>query len=112
MPAGMDIDAYFERVCREGFARRLELLRELQGEGRLKHSISDYEHRLSWEIEIIKQMNFPGYFLIVWDFIRYAQGTWDSGGSGPRISGRFAGGYACRSPMWIRCSTNCSSSAS
>jgi DNA polymerase III subunit alpha len=73
VPAGMDIDSYFERVCREGFGRRLELLRGLQAQGRLKHQISDYEQRLSWEIQIIKQMKFPGYFMIVWDFIRYAK---------------------------------------
>src|SRR6201998_1044660 len=35
--------------------------------------ISEYEARLEREIAIIKQMKFPGYFLIVWDFIRYAR---------------------------------------
>src|SRR5581483_7174517 len=34
---------------------------------------SEYEARLEREISIIKQMKFPGYFLIVWDFIRYAR---------------------------------------
>src|SRR5581483_6739948 len=56
---------------RQGFARRLENLR--QAEGRLKHSLSDYEQRLSREIATIQQMKFSGYFLIVWDFIRYAK---------------------------------------
>ena len=41
--------------------------------GRLKHSLADYEQRLAREIGIIQQMKFPGYFLIVWDFIRYAR---------------------------------------
>ena len=49
------------------------MLRELQTMGRLKHSLEDYEQRLSREIEIIRQMQFSGYFLIVWDFIRYAK---------------------------------------
>ena len=35
--------------------------------------IDEYERRLSYEIEMIKQMKYPGYFLIVWDFIRYAR---------------------------------------
>jgi DNA polymerase-3 subunit alpha len=49
----------------------MEALR--QHEGKLKHSVADYEQRLSREIAIIQQMKFSGYFLIVWDFIRYAK---------------------------------------
>jgi DNA polymerase-3 subunit alpha len=73
VPAGYTLDSYFERVTRDGFARRQQLLRELQAEGRLKHSLADYEQRLEQEIRIIQQMKFAGYFLIVWDFIRYAK---------------------------------------
>ncbi len=73
VPAGYSLPDYFEHVTREGFAKRLNVLRELQGMGRLKHSLADYENRLSREIEIIRQMQFAGYFLIVWDFIRYAK---------------------------------------
>src|SRR5580692_11742892 len=58
VPAGYTIDSYFVHVSREGFARRLEMLRPLSDEGKLA---------------IIQQMKFPGYFLIVWDFIRYAK---------------------------------------
>ncbi len=73
VPSGYSIPDYFEHVTREGFAKRLNLLRELQAQGRLKHSLEDYEQRLSREIAIIRQMQFAGYFLIVWDFIRYAR---------------------------------------
>ena len=73
VPAGYSIPDYFEHVTREGFAKRLEVLRELQTTGRVKHSLDEYEKRLSREIEIIRQMQFSGYFLIVWDFIRYAK---------------------------------------
>jgi DNA polymerase III subunit alpha len=73
VPSGYSIPDYFEHVTREGFAHRLNLLRELQAQGRLKHSLEDYEQRLSREIGIIRQMQFAGYFLIVWDFIRYAR---------------------------------------
>ena len=73
VPPGFTLDTYFEHVTREGFARRLELLRELELAGRLKHSIAEYEQRLARELAIIQQMNFSGYFLIVWDFIRYAK---------------------------------------
>jgi DNA polymerase-3 subunit alpha len=73
VPSGYSIPDYFEHVTREGFANRLNLLRELQAQARLKHSLEDYEQRLSREIGIIRQMQFPGYFLIVWDFIRYAR---------------------------------------
>src|SRR3984893_8792171 len=73
VPAGYTIDSYFVHVTREGFARRLETLRPLHDQGKLKHPISDYEQRLERELGIIQQMKFSGYFLIVWDFIRYAK---------------------------------------
>ncbi len=73
VPAGFTLDSYFEHVSREGFARRLETLRPLQSQGRLKHSLAEYEQRLARELAIIQQMKFSGYFLIVWDFIRYAR---------------------------------------
>jgi DNA polymerase III subunit alpha len=74
VPAGHTIDSYFEKVCREGFRKRLDsAIRHLQDRGLLRHPIADYEARLEREISIIKQMKFPGYFLIVWDFIHYAR---------------------------------------
>ncbi len=73
VPDGFTPDSYFEHISRQGFARRMEVLRRLSDQGRLKHSLTDYEQRLSREIAIIQQMKFGGYFLIVWDFIRYAR---------------------------------------
>ena len=73
VPSGYNIDSYFVHVAREGFDRRLESLRPLQAQGRLKHPLADYEQRLERELDIIQQMKFAGYFLIVWDFIRYAK---------------------------------------
>ncbi len=67
-------DDYFEKVVREGFERRREQVWERQqSRGELKHAISDYQTRLAGEIAMIKQMGFAGYFLIVWDFVRYAK---------------------------------------
>jgi DNA polymerase-3 subunit alpha len=73
VPDGFTLDSYFEHVSREGFARRLETLRPLEAQGRLKHNLPEYEQRLARELAIIQQMKFSGYFLIVWDFIRYAR---------------------------------------
>src|SRR5205085_7628425 len=73
VPAPYSLDEYFEHVARQGFAQRLERLRQLAAAGTLRHTIDEYERRLSYEIEMIKQMGFPGYLLIVWDFIRYAR---------------------------------------
>src|SRR5512135_524485 len=73
IPDGHTSDSYFEEVCRNGFKRRLVLLSELQSQGRLRLPLSDYEQRLNREIKIIQQMQFSGYFLVVWDFIRYAK---------------------------------------
>ena len=39
----------------------------------MKHPISAYEKRIDDEIRIIQGMKYPGYFLIVWDLIRYAR---------------------------------------
>jgi len=73
VPAGFTVDEYFEHVVRDGFEQRLPRLRELAARGVLKHTIDEYERRLTYEIEMIKKMKYPGYFLIVWDFIRYAR---------------------------------------
>ncbi|MEX1127507.1 MAG: DNA polymerase III subunit alpha [Vicinamibacterales bacterium] len=73
VPAGFTLDAYFEHVVRQGFAVRLPRLKELALTGVLKHTIDEYERRLTYEIEMIKQMKYPGYFLITWDFIRHAR---------------------------------------
>ena len=73
VPAGYTLDSYFEHVTRQGFARRLEMLRGLDAQARLKHSLAEYDQRLAREISIIQQMQYSGYFLIVWDFIRYAR---------------------------------------
>ena len=73
VPPGYTIDSYFVHVTREGFAHRLESLRALHDQGKIKHPLTDYEQRLERELNIIQQMKFPGYFLIVWDFIRYAK---------------------------------------
>ena len=42
-------------------------------QGRLKHDLAEYAERLDREIQMIQKMKFSGYFLIVWDFIRYAK---------------------------------------
>ena len=73
VPEPFTLDGYFEHVTREGFGRRLETLRRRADAGALKHPIADYETRLAYEMEVIIKMRYPGYFLIVWDFIRYAR---------------------------------------
>src|ERR1700735_2397399 len=73
VPEGHTTDSYFEKVAREGFAQRAVQLERLAREGKLRHSISEYESRLASEIQMIQKMRFAGYFLIVWDFIRYAR---------------------------------------
>ena len=73
VPPGSSLDEYFEQVAREGFEKRLTRLRQLASEGRLPHTIDEYERRLDYEIEMVKRMGYGGYFLIVWDFIRYAR---------------------------------------
>ena len=67
------IDEYFEQVTLEGFEQRNQsVLQQMNALGALRHNIDEYYERLQTEIGIIKDMGFPGYFLIVWDFIKYA----------------------------------------
>jgi DNA polymerase-3 subunit alpha len=74
VPQGHTIDSYFEEVCRAGYKRRLETsIRRLEARGELRTPIHEYDARLEHEIAVIKQMKYPGYFLIVWDFIKYAR---------------------------------------
>jgi DNA polymerase-3 subunit alpha len=73
VPPGFTLEEYFEKVVRDGFEQRLPRLQELASRGVLTHTIDEYERRLTYEVEMIKQMKYPGYFLIVWDFIRYAR---------------------------------------
>ena len=70
----VDTDSYFENVVLEGFEeRRKKVWEPLQIQGKLRYSIEDYQARINKEVETIKNMEFPGYFLIVWDFIRFAK---------------------------------------
>ena len=73
VPDGFTLDGYFEHVVREGFSQRLPRLRRLAEAGRLRHTIDEYARRLEYELAMIKEMGYVGYFLIVWDFIRYAR---------------------------------------
>ncbi len=61
-PDGQDNVAYFRRLCREGIERRY-------GTPVPAH----VEARLVEETAVVEQMGFVAYFLIVWDFIRYAK---------------------------------------
>jgi DNA polymerase III subunit alpha len=73
VPEGHSLDSYFEIVVRQGFAGRLTRLETLERKGLLRHPLAEYERRLSQEIATIQKMRFASYFLIVWDFIRYAR---------------------------------------
>ena len=73
VPQPFTLDEYFEHVVREGFGERLPRLREFAARGDLAHPLDAYEARLAYEIDVIKRMKYPGYFLIVWDFIRHAR---------------------------------------
>ena len=73
VPEGYSLDSYFEKVTREGFERRKAQLSARAARGLLRSPLAAYEQRLEQEIHLIKEMRFAGYFLIVWDFMRYAR---------------------------------------
>jgi len=66
-------DEYFEKVVMDGFEeRKTKVWIPLSEVSKLKYSFDDYNLRIKKEIETIRAMGFPGYFLIVWEFIKYA----------------------------------------
>ncbi len=74
VPPGHNADSYFEEVCRAGLRKRFETsIRQLELRGILRQPVHAYQARLELEIGIIEQMSYSGYFLIVWDFIKYAR---------------------------------------
>ncbi len=73
VPQEHSADTYFEYVARQGFEKRRVRLEAMRERGALKHDLAEYAERLDREIRMIQNMKFSGYFLIVWDFIRYAK---------------------------------------
>ena len=73
LPEDFSTDSYFEYVARQGFEKRRGRLEALAAKGHLKHDLAEYAERLDREIKTIQEMKFSGYFLIVWDFIRFAK---------------------------------------
>ncbi len=65
VPPGHTPNTYLEEVTQQGLARRLTYLDpEVQPK---------YQERLNYELKMIQTMGFATYFLVVWDFIRYAR---------------------------------------
>ena len=95
VPEGYSLDSYLEERARRGLEERLDELARGNGasrsrSGAVSASVSRASSRSSSE------MGFAGYFLIVWDFIRYAREQKIPGGPGTRLGGRLAGAYALR----------------
>src|SRR5690554_4064558 len=68
VPAEHTLDSWIRSEARDGLARRLEHAFLADG-----HDRASYEARLETELDVIIRMGFPGYFLIVSDFIRWAK---------------------------------------
>ena len=73
VPPEHSTDTYFEYVARQGFEKRRGRLEAMRAKGALKCDLAEYAERLDSEIKVIQNMKFSGYFLVVWDFIRYAR---------------------------------------
>ncbi len=62
VPDGLTADEFLEQLCRHGFRQRYGM-----------DAPESYKERLSYELSVIKKMKFSDYFLIVWDFMRFAR---------------------------------------
>ena len=72
-PNGMSIDDYLRLVSHEGLEERLAVLWPKETTPDYEAKRQTYLDRLKFELDIIIQMGFPGYFLIVMDFIKWAK---------------------------------------
>ncbi|HAN29002.1 MAG TPA: DNA polymerase III subunit alpha [Haliea salexigens] len=72
VPAGLTMDAYFRQLSHEGLDQRLVRLFDPSSDSFHERQV-EYRARLDFELDTIIQMGFPGYFLIVMDFIRWAK---------------------------------------
>ncbi len=72
VPEGTSLEGYLTQQAREGLERRLEILLDREAPDH-EEQHRRYVERLHWELDVIIQMGFPGYFLIVADFIRWAR---------------------------------------
>jgi DNA polymerase-3 subunit alpha len=68
LPQGASMDSEFTRLAEEGLEKRLEKHPE-----RDKIDAEAYRKRLQYELGVIREMGFPGYFLIVQEFINWAK---------------------------------------
>jgi len=72
VPEGMDANSFLQAQSREGLKKRLDaILAADDPEYEAKAKV--YHDRLELELDVIIQMGFPGYFLIVADFIQWAK---------------------------------------
>jgi DNA polymerase-3 subunit alpha len=72
VPDGMTMDNFFSDLSYDGLDQRLEVLFDNSAED-FPATRQRYRDRLDFELNVIIQMGFPGYFLIVMDFIRWAK---------------------------------------
>ncbi|HEU4669875.1 MAG TPA: DNA polymerase III subunit alpha [Dyella sp.] len=68
VPEGHDLASYIRELARDGLAERLAAAPLAEGK-----TLADYEARLERELDVIIEMGFPGYFLIVADFINWGK---------------------------------------
>lgn len=72
IPDGLTENEFFEKICYEGLDWRLDRILDKNDAG-YEAKRQEYLDRLKFELDIIIQMGFPGYFLIVMDFIQWAK---------------------------------------
>ena len=70
-PEGVSLDEYMVQLSHEGLERRLEFLYPDKAERDARRP--EYIERLDYELKTISSMKFPGYFLIVQDFINWSK---------------------------------------
>ncbi len=72
VPEGKTMDQFFRELSAEGLEERLDVILDKEAED-YQERRKEYFDRLDFELDIILQMGFPGYFLIVMDFIQWGK---------------------------------------
>jgi DNA polymerase-3 subunit alpha len=101
-PQGYTADEYLRERCEEGLRKRYGA----------RAGSPEVRARLEFELSTIGKMGFADYFLIVWDFVKYAKDRKIAVGPGRGSAAGSIVAYALGSRTSTLCTTRCSSSGS
>jgi len=82
VPSGSSEESYLSGLAGDGLEKRKKVLKKMAEKGLLRYPIEDYDIRLEEELKMICGLGFSGYFLMIWDILRFIRVSGIPVGSG------------------------------